>query len=91
MLLAMGVVGFSIYCYVGYKDSDNVPPFLNDPSMTVLPAYVALAGLIILAVEFNIKVIVRNMKFLYHYFGRGIFNIYVGVLCFAMVKHVLFR
>lgn len=53
--------------------------------MTVLPAYVALAGLIILAVEFNIRLIVRNMKFLYHYLGRGIFNVYVGVLCFAMV------
>jgi uncharacterized membrane protein len=53
--------------------------------MTVLPAYVALAGLIILAMEFNIKFVVRNLKFLFHYMGRGIFNIYVGILCLAMV------
>lgn len=85
VLLALAIVGFSIYCYVGFRDSENVPSFLNDPSMTVLPAYVGLAGLIILAVEFNIRLIVRNMKFLHHYFGRGIFNIYVGILCFAMV------
>ena len=70
---------------MGLQIEQNLNVFDN-PSVIVLPAYVALSGLIILCVECNVKFIVRNMKFLFHYFGRGIFNVYVGILCFAIVR-----
>lgn len=90
IVLSLIIIGFSIYCYVGKKIQDDHSIF-QDPSIIVLPAYVALAGLIILCVEFNIGFVVRNMKFLFHYLGRGIFNVYVGILCFAMVRDSLLR
>lgn len=32
-----------------------------------------------------------NFRFMFHYIGRGLFNIYVGVICLAMVISPLFR
>lgn len=45
-----------------------------------MPGYITLSGLIVVMIEFNIGIIVRNMKFLYNYIGRGLFNIYVGLM-----------
>lgn len=45
-----------------------------------MPGYIVFSGLIILAIEMHIKFICRNMKFLYNFFGRGLFNIYVGIM-----------
>ena len=84
ILLATTIVGFGIYWYFGFKSGGGAT-LLDDPSMLILPGYVALSGLIILGVEFNIRLVVRNMRFLHHYLGRGVFNIYVGLLCFALV------
>lgn len=84
IILAFGIIAFSVFCYVIFKIQDNVSIF-EDPSLTVLPAYIILSELIILGVEFNIQLVVRNFRFLFHYFGRGFFNIYVGILCLAMV------
>jgi hypothetical protein len=86
----LAIIAFSVYSYIG-NNYEKKPSFFDDPSLVVLPAYIALSGLIILAVECNIKIIVRNMKFLFHYLGRGIFNIYVGILCYALVTVMLFR
>lgn len=51
----------------------------------ILPAYIAFSGLVILLIECNIKIIVRNMRFLYNFFGRGFFNIYVGVMPLSLL------
>lgn len=45
-----------------------------------MPGYIIFSGLIILAIEMRFKFIRKNMKFLYNYFGRGLFNIYVGIM-----------
>lgn len=50
-----------------------------------MPGYIAISGLIILAIEMHIKVICRNMRFLYNYLGRGLFNIYVGVMPLTLI------
>ena len=52
----------------------------------ILPGYISFSGLIILLIECNIKIIVRNMRFLYNFFGRGLFNIYVGVMPLSMYR-----
>jgi hypothetical protein len=51
-----------------------------------MPAYIGISGLIILAIECRIGVIVRNMRFFYNYFGRGLFNIYAGVMPLMMIS-----
>lgn len=53
----------------------------------IMPGYIALSGLIILAIEIHIGIICRNMKFLYNYFGRGFFNIYVGVMPLTLLDN----
>ena len=52
----------------------------------ILPAYISVSGLLILLIECNIGFIIRNMRFLYNYFGRGFFNIYVGVMPLSMIR-----
>lgn len=80
-------IAFSVYCYFGFSPSTTGGGFnIDDPSMIILPGYVALSGLIILAVESEAKIVHRNMSFLLNYIGRGIYNIYVGLLCLAMVS-----
>lgn len=51
-----------------------------------MPAYVGLSGLIILLIECRVGFMVRNMHFLYNYFGRGFFNIYAGVMPLMMIN-----
>ena len=43
-----------------------------------MPAYIGLSGLIICLVECRVGFMVRNLKFFYNYFGRGLFNLYAG-------------
>jgi hypothetical protein len=51
----------------------------------ILPGYIGISGLIILSIEMHIQYICKNMKFLYNYFGRGFFNIYVGIMPLNML------
>lgn len=44
----------------------------------LMPAYIGISGLIIILIECRIGFIVRNLQFLYNYFGRGLFNLYAG-------------
>ena len=43
-----------------------------------MPAYIGLSGLIIVLIECKFKFMLKNLRFLYNYFGRGVFNIYAG-------------
>ena len=51
-----------------------------------MPGYLAFSGLVIIAIEMHIGIICRNMKFLYNYFGRGFFNIYVGIMPLTLLE-----
>jgi hypothetical protein len=50
-----------------------------------MPGYIGLSGLIILLIECRIGFMVRSMSFFYNYFGRGLFNIYAGVMPLMLV------
>jgi COPI associated protein len=53
----------------------------------VMPAYIGISGLIIFMIECRIGFVVRNMRFFYNYFGRGLFNIYAGVMPMTMIAN----
>ena len=44
----------------------------------IIPAFFILFGIIMIASDLNIQVIIRNCNFLDVYMGRGLFNIFVG-------------
>lgn len=81
-MIGLGVIGFGVSCYK-FFDADTQKLSLVG---IILPGYIALSGLIILLIECNIGVIIRNMKFLYNFIGRGLFNIYVGVMPLSLVR-----
>lgn len=85
LLVGAAFLAFSIFCY-GYgfdgEDIDKNALVLK----YVMPAYIGISGLIILAIECRIGAIVRNMRFFYNYFGRGLFNIYAGVMPLMMIS-----
>jgi len=86
--VAVITIAFAIYCYFGFRPPTGTIFSFDDPCMFILPGYVALSGLIILAVETETKIVHRNMSFLLNYIGRGLFNIYVALLCLSMVIEV---
>lgn len=51
----------------------------------LMPAYIGISGLIIILIECRIGFIIRNLRFLYNYFGRGVFNIYAGGMPAMMI------
>ena len=79
------MIAYGCYCYYDFnnqqKDSKGALYLIG----YILPGYIAFSGLIILAIEMNIGFIVRNMKFFYNYFGRGFFNIYVGIMPLTLI------
>lgn len=69
-------------CYKFFDASTQKLSFVG----VILPAYIAVSGLLILLIECNIGIIIRNMRFLYNFIGRGLFNIYVGVMPLSLVR-----
>jgi len=53
----------------------------------VMPTYVGISGLIILLIECRMVLMVQYMRFLYNYIGRGLFNIYAGVMPLMMIAN----
>jgi hypothetical protein len=53
----------------------------------IMPAYIGISGVIIFAIECRIGFVIRNMRFFYNYFGRGIFNIYAGVMPLTLIAN----
>lgn len=57
-----------------------------------MPAYIGLSGLVIMCIECRVGVVVRNLRFFYNYFGRGVFNLYAGIMPLTLIsnfKHAL--
>lgn len=52
-----------------------------------MPAYIGLSGLIILLIECRMVLMVQYMRFLYNYIGRGLFNIYAGIMPLMMISN----
>lgn len=77
ILVGLLLTGFGAYCYYGINHREVKSFQLIG---YIMPGYLALSGLLIMAIEMHIGFICRNMKFLYNYFGRGCFNIYVGIM-----------
>lgn len=81
ILLGLALISFVIYCYFGVDKSAIENTVLG----IIIPAYIGLSGCIIILVECRLEIVCRNMKFLYNYIGRGIFNFYVGVMPLALI------
>lgn len=84
-LVGIAFVAFAAYCYSYGFDKDD----FNKTAQIlryVMPAYVGLSGLIILLIECRVGFMIRSMRFLYNYFGRGLFNIYAGVMPLMMIS-----
>ena len=84
IVLGILLTAFGVYCYYGVNDED-----LKNFKLIgyIMPGYLAFSGLVILAIEMHIGFICRNMKFLYNYFGRGFFNIYVGIMPLTLLDN----
>ena len=85
LIVGLTYVGFAVFFYInGSQDSteQNRGLFLR----YLLPAYIGLSGLIIIMIECRFGFMVRNLSFLYNYFGRGIFNLYAGGMPLMLVQ-----
>lgn len=86
LLVGAAFLAFSVYCYQYGFDSEQ----LNQNAVVlryVMPAYIGLSGLIILTIECRIGFVVKNMRFFYNYFGRGLFNVYAGIMPLTMISN----
>lgn len=81
IVLGLGLTIFGGYFYYALLNDDEDTQKTSYSILGyILPGYIGLSGIIMLAIEMHIKVMIRNMKFLYNYIGRGFFNIYAGVM-----------
>jgi len=69
ILITIGVLG-----YVFFQ--------MNDPIDIILPAYYVFFGVLILIGEFQLTSLTVYFKFIESYFGRGVYYVLVGILCF---------
>jgi len=86
IIVGLAFVAFSVSCYMYGFESEQ----LSKNAIVlryVMPAYIGLSGLIILTIECRIGFVVRNMRFFYNYFGRGVFNIYAGIMPLCMISN----
>lgn len=82
IIIGLCVIGFGISCYYYFNDDTKKLDFVG----IILPGYISFSGLIIILIECNLGFIIRNMRFLYNFIGRGLFNIYVGVMPLSLIR-----
>lgn len=78
---------FAIFCYSSVLDV-NVFNGSAQILIHVMPAYIGLSGLILLIVECRMMLMLQHMSFLYHYMGRGFFNIYAGIMPLMLIADI---
>lgn len=83
IIIAILIITFSVFSYFS---SDLLTPDSKDLSLTILPFYIGFSGLLILGVEFGIGFLRRSFLFLTKMFGRGVFCIFVGLMCLCMIR-----
>jgi hypothetical protein len=69
-LCGLACIGTGVLCFFG-GDKSNIYGWLA-------PFYFGVFGLMMIASDLNIKVIIESCNFLDKYAGRGLFNIFVG-------------
>jgi len=84
-IVGIAFIAFSVYCY--YEGSDSSSLSGKEILKYLMPAYIGISGLIILLIECRVGFMIRNMRFVYNYFGRGIFNIYAGAMPLMMINN----
>lgn len=84
MVVGICIIGFGVFSYLSTDFS--AASMKKDLAMRILPFYIAFSGLIILGVECGIGFLRNSMKFLTKMIGRGIFSIYVGLMCMCVVR-----
>ena len=85
LVVGLTYLGFAVFFYIsGSQDSkeQNRGLFLR----YLMPAYIGLSGLIIVLIECRISFMVKNLSFLYNYFGRGVFNLYAGGMPLMLIQ-----
>lgn len=86
LIVGASFLAFAVYCYMYGFESEGLAK--NAIVLRyVMPAYIGISGLIILLIECRIGFVIRNMRFFYNYFGRGIFNIYAGVMPLTLITN----
>jgi hypothetical protein len=77
---------FAIFCYTSVLNTSDFQG--NNKILTyVMPSYIGLSGLIILLIECRMVLMVQYMHFMYNYVGRGLFNIYAGIMPLMMIPN----
>jgi len=69
-LCGLACIGTGALCFFG-GDKSNIYGWL-------CPFYFAIFGLMMIASDLNIKMIIESCNFLDKYMGRGLFNVFVG-------------
>lgn len=85
MIIGLCVIGFGVSCYKFFDKDSKISE--QDFVGIILPGYISFSGLLIVLIECNIGFIIRNMRFLYNFLGRGLFNIYVGVMPLSLIRN----
>jgi len=74
-ILGLGIIGLGSFLYIRNVTYSSLSLFY-----WVEPAYFILFGLMMIASDLKLNVVLENCKFLDMYMGRGLFNIYVSSL-----------
>ena len=57
----------------------------------ITPIYLVLFGIMNIAGDLNIKLIVNNCSFLGNFFGKGLFNVYIGYTIYIVYHHATYQ
>ena len=83
LLVSVAIVSFGVFSYFS---STPINQNSKDLSLTILPFYILLFGLIMIGIETGIGFLRSSMRFLTNFFGRGVFSIYVALMCLCLIR-----
>ena len=86
LIVGLAYIGFSVFFYIRNEQKDESQ---NRGLVLrwVMPGYIGLSGLIIVLIECRIGLMVRNLRFFYNYFGRGVFNLYAAGMPLMLITN----
>jgi len=84
MIIGVCIIGFGVYSY--FSNDFTAAGLKNDFAVRILPFYIGFSGVLILGIECGVGFLRRSMKFLTKMIGRGIFSIYVGLMCLCIIR-----
>lgn len=84
IVVGICIIGFGVFSYL--SSDFSAASLKNDLALRILPFYIGFSGIIILGVECGVGFLRKSMRFLTRMIGRGIFSIYVGLMCLCVVR-----